>query len=345
MTLLVPSQWKSGLGPIRAEPEPSGSPLRVVVRDRVGISHSNVYWLKEFRDVVQEVRPDATYVDEGPEGLAAAQAAQASRVRRGGLVVLAIQNLFKRYPPPFGSLLQYVLSYAHAAVSISDQATEVLRHHGFTGAVLPMPFSTDLTPLTRPEREQVYRAYGLHPPLAGYVGRLVPEKGIDTFLRAIASCAELNAVIVGSGPEETALRRLADELRLGDRITFTGFQTPAETARLLGSLDVLALPSRIRRNWCEQFGRVLIEAMASGVPVVASQSGAIPEVVGDAGILVPVDDFKTLAAGLQRALQPSAAEALRERGLARVCARFTRKVEADGLHRALMIAAGHGASA
>jgi glycosyltransferase involved in cell wall biosynthesis len=66
------------------------------------------------------------------------------------------------------------------------------------------------------------------------------------------------------------------------------------------SLDVLVVPSRTTRNWAEQFGRVIVEAMARDVPVVGSSSGAIPEVIGDAGLVVPEGDVEALAAALTR---------------------------------------------
>jgi glycosyltransferase involved in cell wall biosynthesis len=89
-------------------------------------------------------------------------------------------------------------------------------------------------------------------------------------------------------------------------------------------LDLLVLPSRTRPNWKEQFGRVLIEAMATGVPVVGSDSGEIPHVIGDAGIIFPEDDVVTLRETIEKIMGD---EELRRRlaqaGRERVLERYT----------------------
>jgi glycosyltransferase involved in cell wall biosynthesis len=182
----------------------------------------------------------------------------------------------------------------------------------------------------------------LRGPLAGYVGRLVPEKGVDLFVAALAELPEVYGVIAGDGPERAALERLARERGVASRLLFTGVLSAREAERMVGALDVLVLPSRTRPNWSEQFGRVLIEAMASNVAVVASDSGAIAEVVGDGALLVPEDDAAALARGITCALAPHEGSALRERGLRRARERYTVDVAVDALYDALTLAAGGG---
>ena len=88
------------------------------------------------------------------------------------------------------------------------------------------------------------------------------------------------------------------------------------------------MPNRSRRmpNWVEQFGRVLIEAMACGVPVVGADCGEIPNVIGDAGLMFPQNDHAALRAHLDRLMHDDALRAdLRARGRARVLERYTMK--------------------
>ncbi len=188
VTLIVPDRWKSGLGPLRAEPEPSGSTLDVRVRKRYGAAHSNMYWLGgSLADLVTNTdRKSAFYVDEDPAGFMVAQAAQAARKRRAGLVLLGIQNIYKRYPPPFEFLQDYVFRTAAAAVSVTEEAAHTLQRRGYAGPNAIMPFTTSVTPLTQAQRDAVRERYGLRGPLAGCVGRLVPEKGVDVFIEALA---------------------------------------------------------------------------------------------------------------------------------------------------------------
>jgi glycosyltransferase involved in cell wall biosynthesis len=107
----------------------------------------------------------------------------------------------------------------------------------------------------------------------------------------------------------------------------------------MASLDALVLPSLTTRDWCEQYGRVIAEAMASGVPVIASDSGAIPEVVGGAGIIVSEGSTTELVAALRRAsLDPAIHRALADASLERAQTAFSPAVEAErllGLWRAV----------
>jgi glycosyltransferase involved in cell wall biosynthesis len=338
VTVAVPDRWNSAFGALEPEPEPLESEIRVIACKRGGISHSNVYWLHDFDRFAGEFDPDAIYVDEDPAGFAAGQAARVADRRRSGLVVLAVQNLLKHYPAPFNVLQRYVFRRARAAVSLSDQATETLRARGFNGPVHYMPFVTDLVPPSKTVRARTRAQYTFDAPTVGYVGRLVSEKGVDTFLHALALLPGVRGAIVGDGPERASLEALTSSLGLEVRVQFLGAQSPDDARSLIGAFDAIALPSRTRPNWSEQFGRVLIEAMASGVPVVASDSGAIGEVVGDAAVLVPEDNPPALASGLLQALDSVRAPVFRERGLARVSERFSPGLEVDALLRALNVA-------
>ena len=90
----------------------------------------------------------------------------------------------------------------------------------------------------------------------------------------------------------------AAALNIADRVTFLGQVPSTQMPSLYHKIDVLALPSLTRPNWKEQFGRVLVEAMCSGVPVIGSDSGAIPSVIGDAGLVVPENNSQALRQGL-----------------------------------------------
>ena len=133
----------------------------------------------------------------------------------------------------------------------------------------------------------------------GYVGRLVPEKGVDLFLAAAAGISGVAVIVVGGGPDEDRLRRLSVELGITDRTHLVGSVPSTSVSEWLAALDVLVLPSLTTRGWSEQFGRVLVEAMACGVAVVGSDSGEIPSVIGDAGVVVEEGS----AVGLQNALE------------------------------------------
>ena len=159
----------------------------------------------------------------------------------------------------------------------------------------------------------------------GYVGRLVPEKGIDLLIRAAAQLDGNWALsIIGTGPEKASLMCLVDTLGCERRVRFHGSLQHHALRKALASLDVLVSPSRTRPNWKEQFGRVLIEAMACRVAVIGSSSGEIPVVIGDAGLVFredDVNDLKRCLESLQRDI--GLRDKLAELGYRRVQANYT----------------------
>jgi glycogen synthase len=135
-------------------------------------------------------------------------------------------------------------------------------------------------------------------PRVGYVGRLAAEKGPDLLVEAFGRMVEVaHLVIVGDGPLRPVVLAAVQRCPARDRISLSGFVPHAEVPQVLASLDVLAMPSVY-----EEMGSVLVEAMASGVPVVASRVGGIPDVVADGvtGVLVPPRDVDAFAGALDR---------------------------------------------
>ncbi|HRE47241.1 MAG TPA: glycosyltransferase family 4 protein, partial [Aggregatilineales bacterium] len=174
--------------------------------------------------------------------------------------------------------------------------------------------------------------------VVGFIGRLVPEKGVDLLLRAaqevIAGGQAIRLMIVGQGSEREALERLAATLGIAEQVTFFGHVPSLQMPTLYPQLDVLCLPSRTLPTWKEQFGRVILEAMASGVPVIGSDSGAIPDVIGDAGVIVPEENPHALAEALRGLLSDPARHAdLAQKGRARVEAYFTHQRIAEATVR------------
>jgi glycosyltransferase involved in cell wall biosynthesis len=157
----------------------------------------------------------------------------------------------------------------------------------------------------------------------GYLGRLLPQKGVLDLVEALARMPEhVRLRLIGAGDLRPRLLARAAELGVSARVeilAWTG-DVPGELRRL----DALALPSRTTRTWKEQFGRVLPEAMSCGVPVIGSSSGEIPNVVGDAGLIVPEGDVAALASAIERlAGDPDLWAELSRRGRARVLEHYT----------------------
>jgi glycosyltransferase involved in cell wall biosynthesis len=121
--------------------------------------------------------------------------------------------------------------------------------------------------------------------IIGFMGRLVEEKGIETLLEALPLLGDrqYRCVIVGKGPREERLRQLVALRSLENRVIFTGYVAHGEAPNWLSLFDICVLPSRTRQNWKEQFGRVILESLACGTPVIGSDSGEIPALLRNTG--------------------------------------------------------------
>ncbi len=183
-------------------------------------------------------------------------------------------------------------------------AATVLREKGYRGPSRgDRRSSASIRSSSRAERTrpQLINASDI---VIGYAGRLVPEKGVHVLL---AACARLRPGAWSlRNPGRRARASCARGTRraswaLPSRCGSWAASPPPRRPAITGRLDILVLPSLSRPNWVEQFGRVLIEAMACGVAVVGSASGEIPWVIGDAGVLFPEGDVRPPWPGLCRA--------------------------------------------
>jgi len=208
---------------------------------------------------------------------------------RRPMLLYSAQNLQKRPPFPFGFTQRLVLASAKGAYPCNEGAAANLRRRGFPGVVRVVPLGVDAPGAAAESGGRRYeeRGGGLR---IGCAGRLVQEKGFRIAIEAVASEPSWTLRVAGEGPERENLLWQAKALEAAQRVHLLGHCDEAAMADFYGSIDVLVVPSLPRPSWQEQFGRVAVEAMAAGVPVVASSSGSLPEVVGDAGMLVPPGD-------------------------------------------------------
>lgn len=312
LTLVTAAHWEEGGTMVSYEP--AGDSFVVPVRT-VG-RHPNLFLYDPLpiTRLLREGDWDLVDFHEEPFGLAVAEVLGLCRLLsvRFPFVVSSAQNIEKRYPPPFRWFERRTLARAAGAYTCNVDAGRILRAKGLRGVQTVLPLGVDIGRFRPGDRE---------PPAGrlrvGFVGRLIPHKGVDILLRTVASDDRLTAEVVGDGPELEHLRLLARDLGITGRVEFHGHVGASDLPTVYPAFDVLAVPSLPQPGWREQFGRVVVEAQAAGVPVVASDSGALPEVVAGAGLLVPPGDPTALGDALVRFIEePDLWARLRAAGLA-----------------------------
>jgi len=247
---------------------------------------------------MRRAAPDIIHAEEEPDSLAALHIAVARRLMapRARLVLNTWQNVNRRKRTTVEFVLGRTLAASDAVICGNQGAVTVLREMGYRKPAPVIPSLTLDSSLYH--RRQVTR---VTPDFTiGCIARLVPEKGVDTAIRAVAALgAPATLAVVGEGPWRPALEELARTLGVGPSTRFLGLRDPDGVAAFLSAIDVLVVPSRSSAVWKEQFGRVIVEAMGCGTPVVGAASGAIPEVIADAGLLFPEGDAGALAEQLR----------------------------------------------
>ena len=326
VTLVVPSNWRS-----TALAKPSAAePFRVVemeVRRPGDVNRHSYVDARAVRKVIHEVRPDVLDIHEEPVSLSGSQWLREAPTGVP-VIMYTAQNVDKRVPPPFYWYEQAAHRRVAAFYPCSRQAAAVLRGKGFSGVIEVLPLGYD---------DDVFvagaQSVGEDELVLMFVGRVAREKGADDAVRVLArvhSVRPTRLVVSGEGRDLARIRALAAVLGVADRIEFWPWQEERELAALYRSAHFVLVPSRPTSRWVEQFGRVIVEAQASGAVVAGYASGAIAEVGGTAAVLVAPGDIERLVANVLNVTGDSELFAqMRDAGLRQVAAKTWREVAAS----------------
>jgi glycosyltransferase involved in cell wall biosynthesis len=311
--------------------------LRVVNR----VLRRDLPMARHIAAVIREVGPDLVHHNDNPRG----DRASILGARLVGLPQVAHVRFMPRYFRPVDRVLvRFVDRFVFVSEAVREHFLDTLGERSVQGEVVYDSFDLARFGSVEPgEAERVRKELGVSPgsALVSSFGRLVAWKGQEVFLRAVAEVArshhELHALVVGDaaeGPEGRAyvesLHGLARELGLESRLTFTGFRS--DVPEVMAASDVIVHSS----TQPEPFGRVIVEAMAAGRPVVATAAGGVPEIVeaGSTGLLAAPGDVHGVATAIGELLSnPDRAKAMAERGRDSVRNRFNADRFAEQLHR------------
>jgi glycosyltransferase involved in cell wall biosynthesis len=303
--LLAPSNWQApewnrSLPLERPYPNIQIYSAPVIFTGRVG-AHFYAPWA--IWKVLQDFKPDTIQVEAEVFSLCAFEVAMFARMTGTPLVVFGWENQLRQLPWGRRQTCQFVLDTASAIIPGNQDGANIMNEWGYRGLLEVMPQMGVDPEFFAPTPTSTATAATLR---IGFLGRLVHSKGIDLLLTAVAKLRDRGidsqVILCGSGSEEAALRQLAADLQIADRIVWRGAVPHDRAPAELSQFDVLVLPSRSTATWKEQFGHVLIEAMSMGIPVIGSNSGEIPNAIGRDDLVFPEEDADALAEILARAI-------------------------------------------
>jgi glycosyltransferase involved in cell wall biosynthesis len=337
VTIVLPSRWRNEYSQSSVRPHALGGmegslrPTPVAFAGRV---QRHIY-LTRCRSVCRGVNPSVAFIEAEPYALAAAQWGRAFARLDIPFGVQCYENIDRPLPLPVRRLRARVLRDAAFVAARSESAARLARSWGACGEV-------DLAPPAVPSWQDA-PASGVGEPRAftvGYAGRLVERKGLDDLLAAVRTLeAPVEMLLIGNGEIRD---RLEGQAIPGSRLRVLDGLTHDQMASGYAQLDVLVVPSHTTPTWKEQFGRVIVEALWCGVPVVGSDSGEIPWLIGltGGGLVFPEGDVEALAGALNR-LRHSAQlrEQLASTGREAVERLFSVAAATDRLERMLVHAA------
>jgi glycosyltransferase involved in cell wall biosynthesis len=304
-----------------------GYAVRKVMWPWLGPFQNYLHWYPSLGGILRRFKPDIIDLWEEPWGLVSAHACWLrNRILPDATVLMeSEQNIDKSWPPPFRWLEKYTLRNANFAVGRSSGVIDVLRKKGYTGPARVVGNAAN-TDLFKPmDREACKRELGLKGFVAGYAGRLVERKGLTDLIDALKFCpSDVTVLFVGGGEQQPVLEERARAAGVADRVRFLPTRKLEELPPIMNAMDVFVLPSWTVPSWKEQFGRVIIEAHACQTPVIGSDSGAIPDVVGEGGLIFPERDAQKLAEAIMELHRsPDRARRMGAAGRAQVEARYT----------------------
>jgi glycosyltransferase involved in cell wall biosynthesis len=321
LAVIVPPVWNDASGPVPLERSHTDG-YRLIVDPIRFNGDFHLHHYPKLKQRMAEFQPDIVHIDEEPYNLATWLIWRQARSNGAKSLFFSWQNLERRYPFPFSLMEKQVLQGVDYAIMGNLEAVQVWKNKGYTGPYKLIPQFGVNPDIFHPP---AFRDSGRGFIIGSANRRLVPEKGVDLLLRAAAKLPGIWRVhIVGDGPERPHLEQLANELRISDRVHFDRTISSAAMPAYLQQLDVLVLSSRTKQNWKEQFGRALVEAMACEVPVIGSDSGEIPHVIGSAGLVFPEDNVGALRSHLLKLMQSvDLRRELGQRGRQRVLSLYT----------------------
>lgn len=309
VTVAAPQFFHGSLRDTLLESEPEGSNLKLIGLDAYMTKYMHLFFYNpiQLQKLVQKGF-DVAHLWEEPYILSGFQLAQVMHRQKIPYSFFTGQSLAKDYPLPFSFFDRWVEQHSQLWIGCGQLINEAMVKKGWdegAGQVIPLSVDTNLfKPFGNLEKSVKKKQYHLQGTVIGMLGRLTEEKGCEILMKTIARLdtnVPWSLFIMGSGPYGNTIKAWAKEKGISDRIHIQLFNHQ-EVSKVLPLCDILLCPSQTRKFWKEQFGRMVVEAFASGVMVIGSDSGEIPYVIGNAGMIVGEADIEGWVGALKRAM-------------------------------------------
>lgn len=297
VTAAVPDRWIPNAGAAQTTRGGDDGGVRVVpipVEGPVAEPGELLWNAKAVRKLLTEFEPDVIHIEEEPWTQPASMGLRLARRLNVPGVIATAESLARSYTIRQRLRRERSLRLAAGVVGANSLALALATKRRPTAPSLSLPrFGVTPPPAVAPREPHTGLAIG-------FVGRLVPERGLDLLFRACVNLAgKWTLTVVGTGPSQEELEGLAQRLGISARISWLGALPRQAVDEIWPRLDCLVLPSRTTERWVMTAGQAAIHAMANGVAVVGTDSGALPEIVGNGGRIVPEEDVPALTAVLQ----------------------------------------------
>ena len=294
---------------------------------------SRFFFTKGIIRHFREFRPEIIHLEEEPWSLCALQTIILRRIFCPRSKLIFRTSLSIPAKMKLNSLVSLIEQFAFKesdyAFILSRRAGEILTQKGYRKGMSVSPNGVDTQMFKRMDMRDLRRELGISRDefVIGYVGRLMRMKGLSTLLQAFSLLIqrpESRLLIVGSGDYKDEMISFASRLDISDGMILIDAVPAEDVPKYINCMDVLVLPSITTPGWVEFFGRVLVEAMVCEVPVIGSNSGEIPNVIGDAGLVFQEADSEDLAHKLDSIIQDSSLrQSLAKKGYERATNLFT----------------------
>lgn len=327
LTLVSPAYWRHMLGDITLEKTRADN-YQIISLPIFFNGNYFMYFYRSLGGILRFHKPDIVHIEDEPPYLSTFQIIYLCRrhIPKAKILFFTWENIYKTHRFPFSFFERYALSRADYAVCGNREARNVFAKKGFKKETSVIPQSgVDPYFFAPQDANELKNKLGPDSFTVGYIGRLTEAKGLSVLLEAVAGLKrDFKLLIIGKGDYESRLIEQARQLGILDKLVLRGAVRYNLVPAYLNCLDVLVLPSMTTSVWKEQFGHILIEAMSCRVAVIGSDSGEIPNVIGDSGLIFKEGDSGDLRAKMQMLMNDSKLRAmLAEKGRTRVLENYT----------------------